>query len=162
MGREVKVGRREAALVVSKRLPVTLPEIGDVISRSFGQVYGHLGALGGAPGGPPFIIYHGTPASGEPFEIEICAPVPVPVEPPSGWQLVELPAGTFATLLHVGPYDTIGTAYAEIMAWPAEHGFAVAGPPREVYLSDPETPPDQIRTIVELPVVEIAAPVGAG
>ena len=28
MGREVKVGRREAALVVAKRLPVTLPEIG--------------------------------------------------------------------------------------------------------------------------------------
>jgi effector-binding domain-containing protein len=162
MRREVKVGRREAALVVAKRLPVTLPEIGGAISGSFGEVYGHLGRIGGVPEGPPFVIYHGTPASGEPFDIEICAPVPVAVEPPAGWQLVELPAGTFATLLHVGPYDTIGTAYAEIMAWPGEHGYAIAGPPREVYLSDPETPPEQIRTIVELPVVEVAAPVAAG
>ena len=48
------------------------------------------------------------------------------------------------------------------MAWPAEHGYAIAGPPREVYLSEPETPPEQIRTIVELPVEEVDAPVTAG
>jgi effector-binding domain-containing protein len=62
----------------------------------------------------------------------------------------------------VGPYDTIGSSYAELLAWPGEHGYAMAGPPREVYLSEPETPPEQIRTIVELPVVEVAAPVAAG
>lgn len=162
MEREVKVGRREATLVVSKRVPVTLAGIGGTIGSAFGEVYGHLGGHGAAPDGPPFVIYHGTPASGEPFDIEICAPVARAVEPPAGWQLQELPAGMFATLLHVGPYDTIGTAYAEIMAWPGEHGYAIAGPPREVYLSDPSTPPEQIRTIVELPVVEVATPVAAG
>jgi effector-binding domain-containing protein len=162
MGHEVKVGRRGVALVVAKRVPVTLAEIGRVIGTSFGEVYGHLGGHGDVPAGPPFIIYHGTPASGEPFEIEICAPVAAAVDPPSGWQLRELPAGTFATLLHVGPYDTIGAAYAEILAWPGANGYAVAGPPREVYLSEPETPPDQIRTIVELPVTEVSAPVAAG
>lgn len=157
MDREVKVGRREAALVVSKWFAVTLADIGGVMGAAFGEVYGHLEARGGAPDGPPFVIYHGTPASGEPFDIEVCAPVARPVEPLTGWQLQELPAGTFATLLHVGPYDTVGEAYAEIMAWPAEHGYAIAGPPREVYLSEPETPPEQIRTIVELPVEEVAA-----
>jgi effector-binding domain-containing protein len=162
MRREVKVGRREAALVVAKRLPVTVPTIGGVISGSFGEVYGHLGSVGGAPLGPPFIIYHGTPASGDSFDIEICAPVARAIEPPPGWALRELPAGLFATLLHVGPYDTIGSSYAELLAWPGEHGYAMAGPPREVYLSEPETPPEQIRTIVELPVVEVAAPVAAG
>jgi effector-binding domain-containing protein len=162
MAHEVKVGRREAALVVAKRVPVTLAEIGGVISRTFGEVYGHLGTRGAVPEGPPFVIYHGSPASGEPFDIEICAPVPVAVEPPAGWQLQELPAGLFATLLHVGPYDTIGEAYAAITARVGEHGFVAAGPPREVYLSEPTVPPEQIRTIVELPVVEVAAPVLAG
>ena len=162
MEHEVKVGRREAALVVSKRLPVTLADIGGTIGTQFGVVYGYLGAHGAVPNGPPFIIYHGSPESGEPFDIEICAPVVVAVEPPAGWQLQELPAGEFATLLHVGPYDTIGAAYTVMMAWPAEHGYTIAGPPREVYLSEPDTPPDQIRTIVELPVVEVAAPVTVG
>lgn len=162
MAHEVKVGRREAALVVTKRVPVTLAEIGGVIGGTFAEIYGDLGRRGAVVEGPPFVIYHGSPASGEPFDIEICAPVPVPVEPPAGWQLQELPAGLFATLLHVGPYDTIGDAYATITAWIGEHGFVAAGPPREVYLSEPTVPPEQIRTIVELPVVEVATPVIAG
>jgi len=159
MAHEVKVGRRDAALVVSKWFAVTLADIGGVMGAAFGEVYGHLAARGAAPDGPPFVIYHGMPASGEPFDIEVCAPVARPVEPPAGWQLQELPAGTFATLLHVGPYDTVGEAYAAIMAWPAEHGYTIVGPPREVYLSGPETPPEQIRTIIEFPVIEVAAPV---
>jgi len=159
MEREVRVGRRDAAWVVAKRLPVTLAEIGGVLGAAFGEVYGHLDTHGVAPDGPPFVIYHGTPASGEPFDIEICAPVAQAVEPPPGWEARELPAGLFATLLHVGPYDSVAAGYATITAWIAAHGLALAGPPREVYLSEPETPPDQVRTIIELPVIEVAAPV---
>jgi effector-binding domain-containing protein len=161
MAGEVKVGQRNAALVVSKRFPVRLSEIGGVMSGAFGEVYGHLGARGAEPMGPPFVIYHGAPVGDDPFDIEVCAPVARAVDPPPGWQTQELPAGMFVTLLHVGPYDTVGVAYETVLAWIPEHGYAVAGPPREVYLSEPETPPDQIRTIVEVPVVEAAAPVAA-
>lgn len=162
MSREVKVGRREATLVVSRRQAVTLAGVGHTISGSFGEVYGHLGARGGVPEGPPFVIYHGSPQGGEPFDIEVCAPVAAPVEAPAGWALQELPAGLFATVVHVGPYDTLGTAYDAVMAWLGEHGLVVGGPPREVYLSGPDTPPEAIRTIVEVPVAEVAAPVAAG
>ncbi len=159
MGHEVRIGRREAALVVSKRLPVRLPEIGGVLGRAFGELYGHLGARGIESNGPPFVIYHGTPASDDPFEVEICAPVSRATDPPEGWQVQELPAGTFVTLLHVGPYDTLEVAYDTLAAWIAAHDLAIAGPPREVYLSEPETLPEQIRTIVEFPVDEVAAAV---
>lgn len=162
MEREAKLGRRDAALVVSKRVPVRVSEIGGVIGPSFGEVYAHLGAHGVIPHGPPFVIYHGDPASGDPFDIEICAPVSVALIPPVGWQLQELPAGSFATQMHVGPYGTLGETYAALAAWIAGHGLEAAGPPREVYLSPPETPPDQIRTVIELPVEEVAAPVAVG
>ena len=158
---EVKVGRREATLVVSRRLPVTLPEIGGVMSGAFREVYGHLGRRGAVPDGPPFVIYHEMPMPGEPFEIEVCAPVRRPVDLPGGWTLTELPAGTFATLLHVGPYDTIGVSYDALTGWLGEHGFVPAGPPREVYLSEPGTPPERIHTILEFPVAGVAAPVVA-
>ena len=46
-----------------------------------------------------------------------------------------------------------------LTAWIGARDLAIAGPPREVYLSEPETPPEQVRTIVEFPVVEVAAPV---
>jgi effector-binding domain-containing protein len=159
MEHEVKVGWREATLVVARRLPVRLAEVGGVIGGSFGEVYGHLGSHGGEPVGPPFVIYHGSPRTDDPFDMEICAPVARPVAAPAGWELRELPAGTFATLLNVGPYDSVGAAYDTLLAWLGAHELTVAGPPREVYLSEPDTPPEQIRTIVEFPVAEAAAPV---
>lgn len=157
MGHEVHVGRREAALVISKRFPVRLSEIGGALGRSFGEVYGHLGAHGVETQGPPFVIYHEVPAGDEPFDVEVCAPIGRPAEAPPGWELQELPAGRFATLMHVGPYDSIGATYEELTTWLGAHDMAVAGPPREVYLSEPSTPPAETRTIIEFPVSETPA-----
>jgi effector-binding domain-containing protein len=152
MEHEVNVGRREATFVMSSRRPVRLSEIGSVIGVAFGEIYGYLGARGGEPQGPPFVIYHGMPQADEPFDVEICAPVARAMDAPSGWRVRELPAGTFATLLHIGPYDTVAAAHGALTAWLGAHDFVVTGPPREVYLSPGDTPPEQIRTIVELPV----------
>ena len=115
-------------------------------------MYGHLGARRIEGDGPPFVIYHEVPVADEPFDIEVCAPVAGAVDPPPGWQALQLPAGSFVTLLHVGPYDTVASAYDTLTGWIADHDLAVAGAPREVYLSPPETPPAQIRTIIEFPV----------
>lgn len=162
MEHEVKIGRRDATLIISKRLPVRIPEMPNVIGPAFGEVYGYLGKRGVEPEGPPFIIYHEMPEADRPVDLEICAPITRAIEPPPGWQAQELPAGLFATLMHVGPYDTLGDTYDELKAYLGSHDLAMAGPPREVYLSGPETPPEQIRTIVEFPVAEAAVPVTAG
>ncbi len=162
MEHEVKVGQREAALVMAKRVAVRLSEIGRVMGSAFGEVYGHLGARGIEPAGEPFVIYHGMPQADLPFDIEICAPIGRATdEAPDGWCVQELPAGTFATLVHVGPYDTVGASYETMGAWIEAHGLEAAGPPREVYLSPPDTPPERIRTVIEFPVVEMVAPVTA-
>jgi len=155
MDGEVTVREREAILVVAKRTAVTLPEIGSTLGAAFGEVYGSIGST--APAGPPFVIYEGMPEGDRPFDIQVCAPVGRPVDPPAGWVVQELPAGTFASLVHVGPYDSIGVAYENLGRWIPEHGMTMAGAPREVYLSEPDTPPEQIRTVVEFPVVGRAA-----
>jgi effector-binding domain-containing protein len=155
MDHTVVVREREAALVVSRRTAVTLGEIGNVLGAAFGEVYGSIGST--APDGPPFVIYHGMPEGDLPFEIQVCAPVRTAVEPPAGWILEELPAGAFASLVHVGPYTSIGSAYEELARWIPEHAMTMAGPPREVYLSEPETPPELIRTVVEFPVAPVPA-----
>jgi hypothetical protein len=81
---------------------------------------------------------------------------------PRGLARPGAPRGTFVTLLHVGPCDSIGAAYDTITEWIGAHDLAAAGPPREVYLSEPETPPELVRTIVELSVTEVATPVATG
>jgi len=152
MGRKVTVGRRDATLVVSKRLPVRLSEIGAVLGSSFGEVYGYLGTHAVDPQGPPFVIYHSAPVGDDPFDVEICAPVVRATGAPPGWRIQELPAGCFATLLHVGPYSTVKDGYDAMLAWLDGHEIAVSGPPREVYLSEGDTPPDEVQTIIEFPV----------
>jgi AraC family transcriptional regulator len=159
MEHEVKVGHRDAILVISRRMPVRLSGIGPAMAQAFGEVYAYAGSHGAQPSGPPFVIHHGMPFGDDPFDIEVCAPGARAVGAPEGWAVAELPAGTFATLLHVGPYDTIGDAYAAMMAWVEASGVTVVGPPREVYLSEPGTPPEQVRTIIEFPVSEAPVPV---
>ncbi len=155
MGREVKFGRRDETLVISRRLHIRRVEAEEVFVRSFAEAFVHLERLGAAADGPPFVIYHGLPEGDEPYPVEMCAPVARTIDPPEGWRLQWLPAGAFVTALHVGSYDTLDETYDEIRAWMRAHDLVSAGPPREVYLSDAATPPEETRTIVEFPVAAV-------
>jgi effector-binding domain-containing protein len=159
MEHEVHVVDRPALRVLSKRLPVLIETIGPTLAQGFAEVYAVIEAARAAPGGAPFVIYHSMPEPGKPLDVEICAPVIGAVEPRDPWQVQDLPAGTFASRMHVGPYDAIGSTYDALSAWIPANGFGFAGPPREVYLSPPETPPEQTQTIVEFPVARVPAPV---
>ena len=64
----------------------------------------------------------------------------------------ELPGGMWATLINVGPYDTVGPAYETLTKAIAERGSAISGPAHEFYLDGPETPPDKIRTQIAFPI----------
>lgn len=150
---EVKVRQRESALALTKRCLVRISDIGPAIASAFGEIYGYLGAHRVATSDPPFVIYTSMPGPDSPFEIEVCAPVRGAIDPPAAWRLTELPAGTFASTVHAGSYETLGQTYARFDAWLTDHGYAKAGPPREVYLSEPATPPDLTRTVIEYPVL---------
>jgi effector-binding domain-containing protein len=157
MGHEVKVGRRDETLVMTRRLALRPSEGPELLPAAFASAYAHLERIGSATGGPPFVIYNGTPHGDDPYDADLCVPVASTIAPAEGWRVEALPAGTFATLVHVGSYDSLEETYAAVKAWIREHGFEVAGAPREVYLSDAETPPEETRTIVEFPVTEAAA-----
>ncbi|WP_406601616.1 GyrI-like domain-containing protein [Lentzea miocenica] len=53
--------------------------------------------------------------------------------------VVVLPSGPVAQTFHRGSYDTIPAAYEAVFAWIREHGLHQAGPPRELYLTGPDT-----------------------
>lgn len=162
MGYAVEIKEREAVLVVSTRLRVALSEMGEVLSRTFGEIYAHLAANGVEPAGPPFAIYAGEPAPGEPWDVEICAPISRPVEAPPGYRTQTIPGGPVARVVHRGPYEMIGPAYDALSEWVGQHGRTFTGPPREIYMSEPDTPPERIETIVEWPVSEAPVPTGSG
>jgi effector-binding domain-containing protein len=62
-----------------------------------------------------------------------------------------LPGGPAIGTEHIGPYDTLGLAYAALSAWLSEHGATAASPPWEVYFSEPTGDPATWRTGVLQP-----------
>lgn len=97
------------------------------------------------PTGPCFTIYY----SEEPdVDTEVCEPVGELPPPDNRIRTHELPGvPSMATVIHKGPFLTIGEAYTAMLKWIEANDFQISGPPREVYLNpadkgsqtDPET-----------------------
>jgi effector-binding domain-containing protein len=53
-----------------------------------------------------------------------------------------LPGGKAASVVHLGPYETIADTYASLQEWLLATGHGELGPMWEVYWTDPESEPD--------------------
>jgi len=76
--------------------------------------------------------------------------------------VMQRPPLTCAGLVHVGPYSSLGESFDRLGAWMGVHLEHLRGAPLAVYLDHPDhTPPDQLRTLVLVPV-DAAVEVGDG
>lgn len=140
-------------LVAATRVRTNLSRIGSDIGAGFGAIMRALGSKGVVPSGPPLVVYHDMIDEETDGDIEICAPIDRAIPDGDGVYARELEGGLVATTVHRGPYQAIAPAYAEIMGWVPQNGLVFAGPPREVYLNDPqEVAPEELLTRVEFPV----------
>lgn len=123
------------------------------------EAFERLGALAGRAGlwaqPQPVVLalYHDDPEGTAPEALRSDAAISVPLERPMPEGLVEqhIPAGTYASTLHVGPYERLGDAWARFMGeWlPASGRRLGDGPSFEVYLNMPgEVPPEELRTLL--------------
>ncbi|MCX5745524.1 MAG: GyrI-like domain-containing protein [Proteobacteria bacterium] len=101
--------------------------------------------------GPPFAVYHAF----DPVKIDVEAAMPLrtPMEVTVGdVHAISIQGGPAVEVQHVGPYDTIGSAYFAIEEWLTDHQRARGAAIREVYLSEPTTPSDERVTLVIQPL----------
>ena len=128
------------------------------IAEAFGRLDGLVrptGLLDKARG--MVAIYHDDPETTPPHDLTSNAGVIVPTDAtlPVGLTEVTLPAGRYARTTHVGPYDQLGDAWAQLMGqWLPASGHKIGdGHTYEKYLDTPmDTPPDQLRTELYLPL----------
>ncbi|NYT93545.1 MerR family transcriptional regulator [Salinispora sp. H7-4] len=147
---------KEAATipVASLTLHTSLNAIGADLGRGFGTVVDAIGNAGAESNGKPFVIYHDVIDEQTNGDIEICIPVPAgTVLPGDPVRYRELPGGPVATTVHRGPYQEISPAYHVVTGWIEQEGIHPAGPPREIYLNDPQTvSPAELLTEVQFPI----------
>lgn len=147
---EVTVKEVPAQHVAALRKHASMATIGRDVSSGFATVGEAVGRAGAQMVGPPFLVMFDVIDEESDGDIQIAFPVAAPF-PGAGDVLgEELPATTVASTMHRGPYDEIGPAYQTVAGWIQEHGHEVAGPPREIYLTDPQETPDPADNLTEI------------
>lgn len=148
---EVGIRRLPAQEVLAVRRQVRLATIGDAMDGAFGALWRHVTETGAQPAGPPFVLYF-EPPEGE-LSVEVCVPVTANAVGAEGIEVHELPAVEAATLVHHGPYDGLSASWQQLREWVRASGRTVAGPAREVYVTDPRgCAPQDLRTELVIPL----------
>lgn len=147
---EITVKEVPAQHVATIRKHATMATIGQDVSSGFAAVGEAVGRSGAQMVGPPFLIMFDVIDEESDGDIQVAFPVAAPF--PGSGEVVgeEFPATTVASTIHRGPYDELGPAYHTVTGWIQEHGHEIAGPPREIYLTDPNETQDPADFVTEI------------
>jgi effector-binding domain-containing protein len=142
------------------RAKVTMAGL-DGLGARFAEVFAWLGAHGQAPVGAPFFRYKTIDMARE-LEVEAGVPIAAALQADGEGDVVcdVLPAGRYATVLHVGHPDALITVTADLQDWAEREGLRWDMSPGkdgehwgcrlEVYLTDPAQEPDMSRWETQL------------
>lgn len=141
MGHDIEIVERQpqfAAVVIGR---AAHDAVGGFIGAALDDVLGAVGES--SVTGPPFCRID---VDGDGFLLEAGFPIAQPIEGIGRVVPSRLPGGETATVMNVGPYDTVPPAYFAIEQWMSDNGACAAGRPWESYLDGSDVP--QPRTLV--------------
>jgi DNA-binding transcriptional MerR regulator len=147
---ELKIKDFDEQPVLSIRDRVSADTVKDVIPAHYAEVFAYLRELGVEPVEPWTITV--CPFADETGLVELENAVCV-AEPQPGRGRIEsrtLPACTAFCLVHRGPYTELSRSYRALSEWVDLYDFVTAGPPREIYWTDPQKTPDPADYVTEL------------
>lgn len=102
-----------------------------------GTYFGKLAkAIGRYIGGKAMNLYHDLEYKESDADIESCFPLRKMIENKSV-SVKSLDGGSFVTLIHKGPYRTIGRSYEKVFEYMNRKGYKPRLPIREIYLKGP-------------------------
>ena len=143
----------------------TMSEFRAAADSGFPELFGWLETRGIDVDGPPFIRYVELGADGQPRVIELGVPLSAPAPSSDGIRSDSLPAGRYATLVHVGPYASddvpdLGAARSRLISFIQGRDLAIDRTPLgrgsrygaclESYLTNARLEPDPSHWRTEL------------
>jgi DNA-binding transcriptional MerR regulator/effector-binding domain-containing protein len=136
---EVREQREQPVLTMRSR--VGDDELDRAIGRAINGVADYLRELGEESAGPPFTI-RADAGEDDRSEVEIGWPTARVLPARAPIESRALPPGRAVWAVFRGPYEDLPGAYRAVYEWLTERGEEAAGPPREIYYSDPDETPD--------------------
>jgi effector-binding domain-containing protein len=124
------------------------------LSELFSVIGPYVGQVHAPVKGAPFAIYHDPEFKDADVDVEVAFPLWKEVKATGEFKSYELPGyDQVATLVYKGPYEGISESYNALGNWIEANGYQIAGPIREVYMSDPaKTKPEDYVTEIQMPV----------
>lgn len=132
---KIKVMEFEAQPTLTMRETQPVDKLPEFFGKAFGGVMAYLEELGRPPGGMPFGKYYNLDMQA----LDIEAGFPVMEKLPGKGDILssEIPAGTYISTIHEGPYDKMEPAYDALKDWAEKNGYAMDWIAYEYYLNDP-------------------------
>jgi len=138
-----------AQLVAFIHLKIPRDDIRHVMGPAISEVFSVLAAQGITPTGPWFTHHLRRP--NENFDFNVSVPVATPVIASGRVRPGELLARKkVARTLYSGPYENLGEAWGQFIAWITDNGYTRATDLWECYLVGPETRSDSADFRTEL------------
>lgn len=127
------------------------------------QAFARLGAIAARhgviqqPGTAMIAIYHDDPETVPPDQLRSDAAIVLPdhVPMPDGLAEQRIPAGVYARVTHIGPYELLGDTWARLLGeWlPASGRRLASGVSYELYRNTPgDVPVDKLHTEIYVPI----------
>lgn len=88
------------------------------------------------PVGPFTVIYHDDEYKEE-ADVEVAVPISGRISPDMDMEVKTLEACKVITMVHKGPYQTIGSTWGKLTHHAVSHGYRILDRCREIYLNDP-------------------------
>lgn len=148
MGYQIEIKEMQSQPIVSIRATTDEAGLIKFFDGTYPKLMSFMQSEGLQPAGPPFARYFKFSKE----EVDVEGGVPVTGSPRGSGDVNagEIPAGRVASTIHVGPYDKLGDAYAAMEKFMKEKGLEAAGPPMEIYWSDPSEEKDTSKLRTEL------------
>ena len=148
----IEIKHVEAKPVAAVKFTATTAEMAGKFGAAFADIMQYATRAGAQIMGPAIGYYEQL--GNDRFNVTAGFIVAGPIEGDGHVVPFELPACEVATVLHVGPYDTMQEAYAALMEQVKATGKEIdmTSPMWEEYLTGPEVPPDKTQTMICWPV----------
>jgi effector-binding domain-containing protein len=109
--------------------------------------------------GVSFALYYASDTEGIDVEMAFAVEPSTPLTQQGQSSVHILPAATVAYAIYRGSYDdfgAVGEVHHALTRWIDEHGYRLAGPPREFYLRPPQGPQDRAGVMeIQYPVEKV-------
>ncbi len=135
----------EVQKTLCKRTRCAMQNLPSLIEKTYLEIIQYMGEIGEQPSGVPYIGYFNMDMND--LEVEIGFPVSKDMAEKENIIMSEIPAGKYATVIHMGSYTKLESSYNILMEWMEENHLQGTYIGYEYYLNDPgKFPEDKLET----------------